>query len=294
MQNRFGIWLADRRIPRIALIAGLLPLGLSAVFSAAIVVCVAELKGWREAATDCVVSLAVLLTVSAFIGASWPQVFASAAPTWGVAVSLGGLTGAYGSLTLPLQAVTIIAVAGLLLFAFMVPDPKDYWGDFLVDLIDRMGEMGVEFAEPDMLLSIAPAMSGMLAASALITSVLALLLGSWWAGSVRGVSFRDMFLRMRLGSVIGGIAVLAGVGTLFGINPLAGNVLLVLGVGFVFQGLTVAHWQVVVRGWPWPVLLIVYVPLMLGASLSLAALFVLAAVGFVDNWYDLRRASAEV
>jgi hypothetical protein len=294
MRHRFGTWLANRRIPRIALIAGLLPLGLLAILSAAIVVCVAELKGWREAATDCVIALLILLVLSAGLGAGWSQVLVSAVSTWGMALGLGSLTGAYGSLTFSLQAVAILAVAGLLIFALTVADPIAFWEDFLVELVGQMGKFGVEVTEPDLLLSIAPAMSGIAAAGVLMTSVVALLLGSWWAYGGLGTKYRDMFLQVRLGYVIGTMAALSGIGAVFGLNPLAGNVLLVLGVAFVFQGLTVAHWQVANRGWPWAFLLVVYLPLVMGSSLALAALFVLAAVGFVDNWYDLRKTSAEV
>jgi hypothetical protein len=35
-------------------------------------------------------------------------------------------------------------------------------------------------------------------------------------------------------------------------------------------------------------------PFLMGPSLAVLALFVLAAVGFVDNWYGLRRTTADV
>jgi uncharacterized protein YybS (DUF2232 family) len=76
----------------------------------------------------------------------------------------------------------------------------------------------------------------------------------------------------------------------FGLSSLATNCLLVLSMGFVIQGLAVMHWQVAERGWPWTFLLVVYLPFFMGALLSVTALFVLAAVGFVDNWYGLRGA----
>jgi hypothetical protein len=63
----------------------------------------------------------------------------------------------------------------------------------------------------------------------------------------------------------------------------------VLGIGFVFQGLAVVHWLVAARGLPWVFFIPVYLPLFLGASLLVLTLFVLATIGFIDNWYGLRR-----
>jgi hypothetical protein len=293
-QNRFGTWLAERRVPRVALIAALLPLGLFGIFSAAIVVCVAQIKGWREAAADCSIALGILLFLTALVGVGAVQLTASAASTWFVALGLGGLTGTYGSLTLPLQAIIVLAVAGLLVFVLTVADTTAFWTDFLNDLTQQMVNFGVEFTEPDALFSLAPIMSGMAAASAIASSIAALLLGSWWASGAGSASFREMFLQLRLGYVIGGLAALAGVATLFSFGPLAANLLLILSVGFVFQGLAVVHWQVARRGWPWTVLLVAYLPFAMGAQLAVSALFVLAAVGFVDNWYGLRRTTADV
>ena len=81
----------------------------------------------------------------------------------------------------------------------------------------------------------------------------------------------------------------AGLGALFFPGQLASNALLLLGVGFVIQGLSVVHWLVSSRGLPGLVLLPVYLPLLMGASVTIMMLLLLAMVGFVDNWYGLRR-----
>jgi hypothetical protein len=292
MRKSFGIWLVERRVPRVALIAGLLPLGLLGILSAAIVVCVAGLKGWREATVDCLIALGILMILMVAMGAGWVQVAVSAASTWVAAVCLGSLTGAYASLTLSLQTILVLGVLGILLFVLTVPDSKSFWDRFLTDFIEQMASFGVDMAQPDVFLSLAPMMSGLVAASLIMSSIAALLLGSWWASGAGGPGFKAMFLQIRLGYVIGGMATIAGLGAIFGLGPTAGNVLMVLAIGFVFQGLAVAHWQVANRGWPWTFLLAVYVPFLLGASLAAVALLLFAGVGFVDNWYGLRRTSS--
>jgi hypothetical protein len=296
MQTHSGIgaWLAKKRIPRIALIAGLLPLGLIGIFSAAIVVCVANLRGWREAAGDCLIAFGILLAMVFVVDVEPLQVLVGAGSTWMIAVALGGLTGTYASLTLSIQALLVLAVLGLIVFAVAVPDSQMFWGEFLTGFVEQMAEFGVQVADPDVLLSLAPVMSGMMAASAIISSLVALLLGSSWASGAGGPAFKKMFLQVRLGYVVGAAAALSGIASVFGFGPEAGNFLLVLSIGFVVQGFAVMHWQVARRGWPWPFLLLVYMPFLMGSSLAVTALFMLAAVGFVDNWYGLRRTSTEV
>jgi hypothetical protein len=294
MRKSFASWLVNRRASRVGLIAGLLPLGLLGILSAAIVVSVAELKGWRQAAVDCLIALGVLVLLIFLLGGDWRQLAASGATAWIVAIALGALTGAYASLALSLQAIVVIAIFGVVGFAVMVSEPVIFWQKFLTEMIAELEKLGVEFAEPEALLQLAPMMSGVIAASAITSSILALLLGSWWASRAGGPDFKTMFMNIRLGYVIGGIALLASLGALLGLGPVAANLLLVLGVGFVFQGFAIVHWHAAARGWPGMYLIPVYLPFFMGGSFFLAMLFLLAAIGFVDNWFGLRRMGTDV
>lgn len=294
MRKSFGSWLANRRAARVGLIAGLLPLGLLGILSAAIVVSVTELKGWREAALDCVIALSVLVLLMALLGGDWRQLAASGAVAWIAALALGALTGAYASLALALQAILVVAIIGVAGFAVVVSEPVVFWQKFLTGMIAQFKEVGVEFAEPDALLQLAPVMSGVIAASGITSTILALLLGSWWASRAGGPDFKRMFLQIRLGYVIGGVALLASLGALLGAGSVAGNLLLALGVGFVFQGLSIIHWHASSRGWPGMYLIPVYLPFVMGGSFIVAMLFLLAGIGFVDNWFGLRRVGKDV
>jgi len=267
---------------------------LTSVLSAALVVAVAIARGWRDAALDCLIALLVLVVVTFVAGGLWSQFAASGVTTWIAAIFVGALTGAYGSLTLTLQALLVLGLLGLAAFMLVTGDPVAFWEPVLTDLTSQMGELGVQFSEPDALLQLAPMMSGLLAASIVTSSTLALFMGAWWAAGSGGPPFRAMFVSIRLGYILGGVALLAGIAAPFLPGGLAGNMLLVLGVGFVFQGLAVVHWLVGARGLPWMLLIPVYLPFFMGASIAVMALFLLATVGFVDNWYGLRRAGANV
>jgi hypothetical protein len=294
MPTSFGAWLSQRRGARIFLIAGLLPLGLLGILSAAVVVCISGLKGWREAGVDCLLAVSVLTGVTLVMGGEWWQVMISGGSILGVAAWLGGLTGIYGSLALALQAIVVGGLLGIVVFAIVVRDPVMFWEQFLTGFAAQMESLGAELASPEAFLALAPLMSGMVAASVLLSSMAALFIGSWWAGNAGGRKFKAMFVNIRLGYLVGGLALVAGLAALLTSAALAGNALLVLGMGFMLQGLSVLHWHADQRGWPGVYLLPVYLPFMLGAAAMSMAMFVLAAVGFVDNWYGLRRRGADV
>jgi len=290
MQSGFGRWVLQYRGARIGLIAGLLPLPITGILSAALVVAVAIAKGWRHALVDCGIAMVVLAVVTAIAGGLWTQMLVSGLSTWIAAIVLGALTGLYGSLTLALQALLVLGLVGMTVFVIATGNPVRFWEGVLGDFARQMGEVGVQFGEPEAILELAPVMTGLVGASVVTSSMLALIIGAWWASGSGGPPFREMFTRLRLGYVLGGVAVLASIAALLLPGELGGNALLVLGVGFVFQGLAVVHWLVAARGLPWMYLIPVYLPFFMGASITVMALFLLASVGFIDNWYGLRRA----
>lgn len=295
--NRFGAWLAARRVPRIAFIAGFFHLGLFGVVSTAVVMLAAIARGWRVAVTDCLVAGALLVGFALVAGGPW-QVFAlSAGTVWPVAIALGGLTGQFGTLTLPLQALLVLAAVGVVAFSVTVGDTTAYWTGALQLMAAEFEAAGLELGSPDALAAWAPLMTGLTAALAVISVVLALVLGSWWAAGAGGPGLGPMFRKLRLGHVIGGAAALAGIASIAGAGQLANDLLLVLATGFVLQGLAVVHWYAKARQWPWPLLMLVYLPMLpvlVGPGIATMAWLVIAAIGFIDNWFPVRRANSNM
>ncbi|HJP38527.1 MAG: hypothetical protein QF483_04555 [Gammaproteobacteria bacterium] len=290
MRSAIGAWLIERRIARVALIATLLPL--FGVISAAIVVCVAIQKGWRESLLDCLIALVLVLGLTVMVGDGVAQVLFSSVSTWGIALLMGGLTGLYGSLILTIQAIIVLGCLALIGFAALVGNPAEFWGPILQIIIEQMQALNVELTVVNAIMELVPYMSGLLIAGTLASSIVALLLGCWWVGNVGGVSTREQFLDLRLGYVVGGIAAVAGIGSLLGMQPLAANLLLVASFGFLFQGIAVLHWHVAKRKLPWYLLIPVYLPAMMGPGFLIILFFLFAMVGFIDNWFSLRRATA--
>lgn len=286
-------WLAERRVSRVALIALLFPLPLLPVVSAAIVVFATAVRGWRIAVEDSVLAVVLLAVGTAMAGSYWLELSLGAGLTWAVAIALSHLR-RVGSLTLAVQTAVLLGLVGAVAFVVWSRDPQAYWEQVLKDVAERVRTTGLEVAPPDLLPGAAQMMTGVMSASAVASSVAALFLGTWWAGSDGGRSFGPEFRELRMGKVLGVVA--GGVGLLFltAARATVDDLLLVLATGFVLQGLAVVHWHGERWQWPnaWPLLL--YLPLALLPALAVVELLLLALVGLLDNGYSLRRAGGKV
>ncbi len=289
---RFAAWVVAHRLRRVGCITLFFLLPLVGFISAAVVVLVANVKGPREALIDCLLALAVLSVVLAVAGAGIAAVeITTALVVWCTSIGLGSLVGRYRSLTLAMQAVVLVSVVGLLGLVGWIGDPVVFWRD-LLDLLAEVSRQasGVDI-EPlswESLEQLAPIMAGIMASAVLVALSLALLLGTWWASGLHGGSFAAMFRNLHLGYVIGGLATIAGIAAILGLQPLAGNVLLVLGTGFAFQGLAVVYWWSWSKQWPRGWWLALYFPLFLGPAVRMSEMALLVTLGFIDNWYRLR------
>jgi len=289
-----GNWLAGRRAPRIALIAGLFILPLVFVVSAAIVCFISQAQGWRQALADCLLALVVVIVVTVVAGDDWWIFAASAAGLWFAAAALGGLAGKYQSLAFPIQSAVVAGMAGIGIFYIVVEDATAFGERFLKDQLMQLEQAGLKINQPELLLEQASNMVGSIVGSMIFFLLLALLIGSRWAGKTGSRPVLEMFIQIRLGYVVGGVAAVSGVAAMLGLGSLPGNLLLVAAVGFLFQGLSVVYWHGTVRKWPGPWFLLLFLPLLLGTQLTVMWIFVLVAVGFMDNWYGLRRGPADV
>jgi hypothetical protein len=275
------------RLRRVVFVAGLFPFPLLGLLSSAIVVMTAVLRGPREAIVDCGLALALLGIVALVSGvADVPELLLVAAVTWAVWIGLGGIVWRTGSLTFALQAAVVLALIGLFVFDAAIGDPLKYWSETLQEVY---ASLGIETEGLEQVIALqAPLMSGVVVAGALTSGMLVLGWGNSLASRVVGEQHGRRFSELRLGYVIGGLAAVAGIGTLFGLGTQ--NALLVLGAGFAIHGIAVIAWWAGAKSWPsgWWIALCILPVLRLDFLVIEAAL--LAAVGFVDNWYGLRRA----
>ncbi|MBW7930203.1 MAG: hypothetical protein H3C57_02725 [Gammaproteobacteria bacterium] len=278
----------QRRAIRVALMVVLFPLPLTLVVSAAVVVLTTCVKGWRQALEDCAMALAVLVALTAISGGGWVEIGLGAALTWLLAVLLGALRNAL-SLALAVQVAVLIGVVAAIGFTLWVRDTQAFWERVLMDLAERASSAGLAMEPADFVPGAAQLMTGMMSASAVMSSVVALLLGSAWGDPARGRDFGSEFRNLRMGRVLTLLAALLMVLLLTGLGSLADDLLLVLAAGFVLQGLALVHWHGHAREWPriWPLAL--YLPMALLPIAAVLELMGLAVLGLLDNVFSLRR-----
>jgi hypothetical protein len=281
----FATWLVAQRARRVLFIAGLFPLPLLGLASAAAVIMTAQVKGPRTAVLDCLIALALLGGLGLVSGMDVAMLLGSAAISWLVWLALGAAVALTGSLALGVQTAVLLALAAMSLLFLAIGDPVSYWVTVLEDLYAQLPEQ--DFGGGGDIEAQARLMNGVLLAGALTGGLIALLLGSAWASSVQNGNFAEQFKELRLGYVIGGLAALAGIAALLGWGP--DGLLLIFGAAFMFHGLAVLTWWARQLGWPggWWVGLCI-LPILLLEFLVVEATL-LAAVGFIDNWFDLRR-----
>jgi len=283
-------WLQGQRIRRVAFIAGLFPLPVLGLLSAAAVVMTAQLNGFRNALFDCIAALGLVAAISWAAGMDVPLVVTSAVISWSVWLVLGEALHRTGSLTLAAQAAVVMALTALLLANVIVDDPVGYWAAVLDAVYQDLSDQGVA-VEADVELQ-AGMMTGLIVTGSLIGSLFALLLGNSWARSVTAGEgpAPSQFDELKLGYVIGGLAAIAGLLRFAGIDT--GGALLIFGAAFTFQGVAVLVWWSRKLGFPrgwWLGLCILAILL---PTALYAGLLLFAVLGFVDNWYSLRISQA--
>ncbi|HEY5567169.1 MAG TPA: DUF2232 domain-containing protein [Gammaproteobacteria bacterium] len=129
---------------------------------------------------------------------------------------------------------------------------------------------------------------GMMFGALFAVLVAVMLLGYWWFALARAeVGFGTEFRALKLGRMLGIVAmVLVTVGLVVQV-PVVQNLSPIALFAFLFQGLAVMHAWAYAKQWQpafvWPVYLILILP-----WTSLMALLGLAAVGLLDNIFDWR------
>lgn len=267
-------------------IAGFFPLPFLGLLSASAVVMSAYLQGPRAALIDCALALLLVALLAAVSGTDPAVLALSAVSTWLVWVGLGSLAGQSGSLALAVQFAVVLVIAAMLGFVLISADPAAFWVSVLEQVYADLERQG--FAITADIGEQAQLMTGVVFAAVFGGLVIPLLFGMAWGCKVQGHDFGAQLRALRLGYVIGGLAAIAGLLAVFNLQTY--GILLVFGAAFALQGIAVLAWWAGRLKWPrlwWLGLcLIAVVPTALVLELTL-----LAAVGFVDNWYGLRRQS---
>jgi hypothetical protein len=250
-------------------------------------------RGVREGALLCLLAtLGVGLLGTLAHRSPWPAIGTLLIlwlPVWGLSAVLR----TFRSLSLTVTAAGVIGGLGVALIHLLVPDTEAAWMELLSPLREVLAEDGAvdPQAAEAVFGAVARWMTGAFVAALVLQWLLALFIGRWWQALLYnpggfGQEFRELRLHRILG--IAGLALLLLIGLIRG-PGLVPDLLVVLLPLYLLQGLAVAHQVRRARGLHAGWLFGLYA--LLAVFLPHAALLV-ACVGLVDIWVDLRARSA--
>lgn len=291
--NSLAGWLRANRVARIFFIALSFPLPPTNLLSGMLVVFAVLAAGWRAALADAAIALAILCVAIGMTGGPWVSVAAGAVLLWGGCVVGAQLAGATRSVGLAFQLLVVLAVLAVPLAWLIAGAPQLFWRP-VIDEFFANANLADAMPPAEMLDWMAGMMHGVLAGSLLSSALFSLLGGCWLAQPLTGMPVRELFLNIRLGRVLGTLALIV-LATAFWPGWMAsGNLLFVFAIGFAAQGIAVVHWTAARRGWPKWWALALYLPPLLSPALAGVVLSVVVIVGLGDNWVGLRRPAQDV
>lgn len=210
-------------------------------------------------------------------------------PVWLASLTLRATVWFAGGL---LAATGLCALAVLATYA-MLGDPAAQWQSLFVDVVlPAMQEAGMSLdAGADLeaqVEQVSRLMTGITAAFVLLGVALSLLVARWWQSVLyHPGGFQEEFQGLRLGARAGWVATAVAVlalATAGQVSEMAGNLLPLIAILFVFQGLALVHSVLAQLGAHSGWLFGLYALLLIVPQ----TLLLLSAAGFVDNWFDFR------
>lgn len=227
------------------------------------------------------------------LGTPWVVVLL-AAVSWLPALCIAATLRATARLDLALLVAALVGWLIVLGIQLGAGDPASLWQDLIARMMppQELGpDLDIEPAALEQLYArIAPLMTGLVAASTVLSGITATLLGRWWQATLYNPGgFRAEFHGLRLGQNAALVSVGLMAAAAFTEAPLLFALAAVPGAVFLVQGLAVAHGVVAARGMHTGWLVALYV---LGVVLFLQVALILVIIGMADAWVDLRGRAA--
>lgn len=296
MNRSLAQWLADNPGGAVAVTAllGLLPLvGLGLLFflPGAIPALVLLVRGPRAGLLVAAGAGALLASAVLLFGRPFGVGAVYAVWLLGPPLLLALLLERTGSLSLCLQVATLAGIALVVALHASLGDPQTFWAPFIRDLSDEMQKRGLpmDLQQDGLAETLARTLWGWIAVLTMLLAMGAVFLARWWQTlPERAGQFGAEFRELRLGLVLGAVAGLVFAAAAFTDALLIDDTARLFLGSLVVIGLAAAH-RAVAQGrltvvWLW----LTYATLVLVAP---AAVLVLAAWGFVDNWLRSRSAT---
>ncbi len=260
----------------------------------AAIIALLTLRSGAIAGVNALLLGAVSLTVIFAIAGMPPVIsFAAGIAQWSPVYLLALVLRISRSWSMTLQVSAIIGLLGVLALHLAFPDIEQSWrqllNEYLRPVLAQSGKPGKDI-EP-LLASLAARMTGLLWASMLLSSLMALMLGRQMQAALFNpggfaAEFRE--LRMGLWPAVLGLALIGG--SFVSSAQLLDDLLFVLGALYLVQGVAVAYALVSQAGasgkWSTPAILLALLAtvILLGPMMTL-----LSGLGLADAFADFRR-----
>ena len=246
-------------ITGMAWLAAFMPL--TGVVSSAALGLTALVWGGQRAAITAMLSIAalyglfVLASVLNIAVASYESIFLFVLLQWLPLLLIAQLLRATRSLSFTLIMLVVVGSLIVVLTKLLVPDIADYWDRFFNWVLQ--GEIASkETDDPEFgqdyrnFLNI---ITGLAVASLILVWMVSLLLARWWQSLLNQPGgFRSEFVRLELGRIIAVTGLILFAVMIFSDSPLTRELLLVMMVAFLFQGISTVHFLLAARdakGW---------------------------------------------
>ncbi len=277
----------QRQHRQVTLVAGLSLLPFLGLLSSGLLVLVTLQRGIRQALVTAALAMVLLAGVALASGGNPLPMLEVTGVMWGPVLLLAGLLGAYRSMNLVFQVSAIVGVVAVSLVLFWLPDPANQLAGIMEPLKQQFNASGQELSEAswDMIFRVMP---GVMTGMGILACLAGVFLGRVWQDGLEDTAgrFGAEFRQLKLGKVLTAVSSLVIVAAMLGGGLWFENMVWVLVALLVLQGLSLAHSLVGPGGWPKALLIALYVMLVLVLQLVIP---LLTALGFLDNWFDLRR-----
>ncbi len=268
--------------------AVLAPIPLAACVSTALTTLETLHRGPRQGLLSAVAATLGVFLLSFMWGGSPGETVLVGGMVLVAGAGLGALLRRAGSLAVAFQGVVLLCACGALLCALIWPQP----GGWITTIVEQLAEVVRSTgATEEQISTLVDGWErffvGLVTAGIFLQLMVSLLLGSWWAALAQQQSlFGLQFRQLRLGRILGIPATLLMATSLLVDGPTIRNLFPMVLFAFCFQGLAVVHAWAWVKQWNAAFLAPIYV--LLVSPFTGAPILVLASVGLVDNWIELR------
>ena len=262
------------------------------VFSNAAIALITLRKGWQQGIIYALLATTTLMIVSGYLKQDIGRGFTAGLVTWLPIIVIASILAITSSWSKTLELILLIAVVGVLLFHFLYPDAAAFWVQ-LLEPIKPLLKQSYQFSDANIDESIKIAsqwMTGSFAAAfALLTIVSLMIARNWQAMLFNPGGFGEEFRQIRIGKQAS-IGLLIGIAlAVFTNNQMITELIMVAIAIFMFQGLSLAHGLVKLRGMGSGWLIVLYVLMFI---LFIQMIVLLATFGLIDNFVDFRQKQA--